>query len=95
MKRHYTFTNELPGSPFWAENWSPAAKAKRELRDRERQRIMEEARAKGWEHWQGKFFYHLEKKLRAIGCPDPSLWTDELRQERTDELEWEAKHKNA
>lgn len=67
-------------------------RARLELRDRERERIMEEARAKGWRHWQGPFFFNLEKKLKAIGCPCPEIWTDDLRDEREFELEWEAKH---
>lgn len=95
MKRCSLLMEDRPGTAHWNRFHSAAAKAKGQTRDNERRRIIEGARDKGWRHWQGPFFFHLEKKLRAIGCPDPTIWTDELRDDRAFELEWAARHPNA
>ena len=82
-----------PGMPEWDKIYSKEARAERQARDRKRERIMEDARNKGWRHWQGPFFFYLEKKLRSIGCKWPDIWTDDLRNERQFELEYQAKMK--
>jgi len=86
MKRHYAFKTEHP---------DPIEKAAWAAYEKKRDRILQEARDKGWRRWQGPFFFHLEKKLRSIGCLCPEMWTDDLRQERLDELQYESRHKDA
>ena len=63
----------------------PVAKAARVAYGKKRDRIIQEARAKGWRKWQGSFWAALEKKLRSIGCEWPELFMADLRIERAQE----------
>ena len=74
-----------PGHPEWDKWHSKKAKAARIHYGEQRDRIIQEARAKGWRKWQGSFWAALEKKLRSIGCEWPELFMADLRIERAQE----------
>ena len=63
----------------------PVAKAARVAYGKKRDRIIQEARAKGWRKWQGSFWAALEKKLRSIGCEWPEMFMADLRIDRAQE----------
>lgn len=80
---------ERPGMPLWDSMCSPAAKAARAAHKAQRERIIADARAKGFRRMQGTFWNALERKLRAIGCDDPEWYLKGLRLERALEAKWE------
>ncbi len=88
MPRFWTFVTERPGMPLWDDLCSPAAKAKRAAHKAQRERIMADARAKGWRHWRGGFWAALSRKLKAIGYEDAAWLLEELRLERAQEAKW-------
>ncbi len=83
-----TYRTEGPSTPLWIDMCSPAAKAKRAAHKAKRERILDDARAKGWRHWRGSFWAAISRKLKAIGCDDPAWFLQDLRRERA----WEAKY---